>query len=89
MKFFKFTIALVLLGSTIYFANAFDQCPLSKNGKKQCYCAFACGPREIKPDDKPFTDQATGIYFCQERDRKEYNRRGNKCRSLGNACTAS
>ena len=69
--------------STHRHQKSMNSCPAG-----QCYCAFACGPRDIKPDDTPFVDHKTGIYFCKERDRKEYNRPGNMCRRKGNACTA-
>lgn len=87
--FSKNILFIVLLSSfACTMMQALDACPLSKDGKKQCYCAFACGPREIKPEqgDKPFMDADKGIYFCQQRDQDHFYQKGG-CPAK-NWCTA-
>ena len=49
-----------------------------------CYCSEICAPRiPDKPGDAPFIDPETGICFCQERDRVNYEK--NACYTQHNA----
>lgn len=41
-------------------------------GSCQCYCSDLCGPRDVKEDDTPRVDLATGICFCKMRDVLNY-----------------
>lgn len=87
--FSKNILFIVLLSSfACTMMQALDACPLSENGKKQCYCAYKCGPREInyKKGDRPFIDADKGIYFCQQRDQDHYYQTGS-CSGAKNLCT--
>jgi hypothetical protein len=38
----------------------------------KCYCSDVCGPRDKRPDDKPFHDKEFGLCFCKMRDKNNF-----------------
>jgi len=62
MKLLRFLLCLFGLGVA----------SIDMSAVKQCYCSYACGPRDVKPNDKPKVDTSTGICFCQKRDKDKY-----------------
>lgn len=57
------------------------------DSKCQCYCSDKCGPRDIKHGvDRPFVDQETGMCFCADRDKLNYNPNGCGHKSFANSC---
>lgn len=65
MKFYALLAMLLITAPSALFAfeNGYEG-----GMPDQCYCSVKCGPRDIKPEDKPFYDPATQRYFCQQRD---------------------
>ncbi len=71
----KVFLFLFLCGS-LFTIEAKNQLNTQAN-KGQCYCSFVCGPRDADQEgDAPSIDPETGIFFCQERDRIHYFKRG-------------
>jgi hypothetical protein len=79
-------IAFCIFGESIKERLFGKSAPQQKEAVMECmcYCSEICAPRiPDKPGDNPFVDPETGICFCQERDRVNYEKNG--CYAQNNA----
>ncbi|MFZ5953850.1 MAG: hypothetical protein ACOYT8_01980 [Candidatus Dependentiae bacterium] len=57
------------------FATSFVHSRYQEAPQGKCFCSRICEYRDQKPDDKPITDEESGITFCKIWDKNNYKKR--------------